>query len=70
MAENVLTAEAEKTYLDKGGTECPFCGSDQINESIEDGADTLSTLNDCENCGQHWRAYYELFGIEPVEEDE
>jgi hypothetical protein len=39
-------------------------------KKIEDGADTLSTLNDCENCGQHWRAYYELFGIEPVEEDE
>jgi DNA-directed RNA polymerase subunit M/transcription elongation factor TFIIS len=70
MVATKLTPAAEREYVDHGGTSCPFCGSVQINESIEDGAGTLSTVLDCDACGEQWRAFYELLGIEGVESDE
>jgi DNA-directed RNA polymerase subunit RPC12/RpoP len=68
-----------QAYIEKEGSECPFCGSREIT-GITDG-DTYEGEYDpifggevkrevvCSSCGKSWREYYRMHDIEELDAD-
>lgn len=59
-----ITPEIEKAYVEKGGTRCPFCGSENITGggvNIDAGGATQEV--GCDDCGAEWADCYTLSGI-------
>ena len=59
-----LTQEKVNSYVQSGGTSCPFCGSSDItggDREINDGL--VSQEVECETCGNYWQDMYKLYGI-------
>lgn len=61
----VLTGDMTRHYVADGGTECPFCGSDDIEGSTVqvDGATAWQDIT-CPSCGAEWRDIFSLSGVE------
>lgn len=57
----------EQIYVQKGGSCCPFCGSDQIEgSSIDvDGGHALQKVG-CNDCDAEWNDVYRLSGYEEI----
>ena len=60
-----------KEYVEKGGTRCPFCSSDQIEGSSFDceGAQVWQKVS-CLSCREEWTDVYELERVESWREGE
>jgi len=58
-----------KQYIERGGCECPFCESTNINAFDEyDGeCDGAWRSIECHDCGNAWRDLYTLSGFEQIE---
>jgi transposase-like protein len=63
-----LTRVKKKKYMDKGGNECPFCGSTKVEVSRSFDADGLSAWRDvsCIDCKKEWTDVYTLTDIEEI----
>jgi hypothetical protein len=62
-----LTQEQKEYYIEKRGTCCPHCKSDNIiGGMIEGGSDTAWQIVTCNDCKKQWREVYELSNIEEV----
>ena len=57
----MITKEQEEKYLETGGIKCPFCGSDNINSTI-DNTGIAEVI--CDDCGETWEETWKLVGIE------
>jgi len=54
----------ERTYLDKGGMVCPFCGSDQLDAGPMDDQEQVIYQNVvCRVCQREWTDSYTLTGM-------
>jgi hypothetical protein len=64
----MLTKEIVKTYLKSDGTECPFCGSSDVNwgDFEYDGVYRKAT---CLGCGKQWSEIYSLVGVATDDEE-
>ena len=65
--ENKLKS-IKKTYLQKQGVICPYCGSGNIGEFDHDYDSVIVCDIECFDCGKQWRDYYELHDVELVDE--
>lgn len=74
-----MKPEQIKAYIEKEGTECPFCGSQGI-AVIYNGDDFEGEFENifgneakrelvCASCKKSWREYYRLHDIEELDED-
>jgi hypothetical protein len=74
-----MKREQVKAYIEKEGSECPFCTSREI-AAIVDG-DVYEGEYDpifggevkrevvCSSCGKSWREYYRMHDIEELDAD-
>lgn len=65
--ENKLKS-IKKTYLQKQGVVCPYCGSGNIGEFDHDYDSVIVCDIECFDCDKQWRDYYELHDVELVDE--
>lgn len=59
-----LTEEQRKKYLDEGGVNCPYCGSDEIDNWAPDCDGHIFVRCLCLDCGKAWVDEYTLTGAE------
>ena len=65
--QDALAAYAAERYVKKGGVECPFCGSNDIEGgevAIDAGGATQEVS--CLECGESWYDLYALTGYLPA----
>lgn len=57
-----LTKEQIETYVDRGGDQCPYCGSAwfTLGRKLDDAC---RAFNHCAECGAEWRDQYTLVGL-------
>ena len=62
----------EQTYIENGGTHCPYCGSSHISgyemDFPSDGV--ISQFVMCGSCQRTWAEYYTLTGTSIGSEEE
>jgi len=74
-----MKPEQIKAYIEKEGSECPFCGSTEI-AAITDGDSFEGEYEPifdnevkrevvCSACKKSWREYFKLRDIEELDED-
>jgi len=63
-----LTKVMKKRYMDEAGNVCPYCGSANIEVSIEFNADGLGASRDasCIDCDREWTDIYTLTEIAEI----
>src|SRR5689334_19423903 len=64
-----LTAAGARAYVAGGGTECPWCGGDDLSGGPPD-VDCAGAWQDvaCRGCGAIWRDVYALVGVDRLDE--
>lgn len=68
-----LSEEQKQTYLDRRGTKCPSCGSDDLEQKTDfsigdDGYGWIEVS--CIACHAEWSDVYKLVKVEQSEEQE
>jgi formate dehydrogenase maturation protein FdhE len=55
----------EQNYMDKGGNECPQCGSSDITGGVFE-ADSKYAWRDvaCNECDEEWRENFTMTGVD------
>lgn len=64
-----LTEQEKRNYVLKGGFECPYCGSNNLESQRNpqtDGPDAWQKVS-CLSCNRRWRDYYALNDIIEME---
>lgn len=61
-----LTQAQKQSYIQSGGTHCPFCGSEDLQgaDHIEADMDGASQPVECYTCGKTWTDLYVLIGVD------
>ncbi len=68
MEKKNLTAEEIDLYIADGGTSCPYCGSDELeNEDMEHCHSKTVIRTWCNVCDREWSEKYQLVGLEEIE---
>ena len=59
-----FTREQKERYIQKDGSECPYCHSNNIDVISRDNDIVISIYVLCNKCSKRWTEYYTLTDIE------
>ncbi len=66
----MLTEEQKAKYLEKDGSECPYCGGTDLvpdpSEVFPDENNSRACIIECENCCKKWLEIYSLVKIQEI----